>query len=66
MSVNTQGYYQCRARIARDLAAAATDPEIAAIHNEMADRYDLLAVDAAVRPTLHLISGGKDHQPASD
>ena len=42
MSDNTHAYYEYRAEKARILAAAATDPKIAAIHQEMAERYELL------------------------
>ena len=47
MSAN-QAYYEYRAEKARILAAAATDPEIAAIHLDMAVRYELLAIDGAI------------------
>lgn len=65
MSINTQGYYECRACKARELAAAATDPKIAAIHAEMAARYDALAAETKPRPTLRLVPGDQDHWPAS-
>lgn len=51
MSANTQGYYEDRSRKARELAAAAVDPKIAAIHMEMAERYDRLASASARAPT---------------
>ncbi len=47
MSANTQAYYEYRAEKARILAAAAIDPQIATIHLEMAERYDLLAKSGA-------------------
>lgn len=43
MSGNTKAYYEFRAEKERALAAAAVSPKIAAIHLEMAERYDLLA-----------------------
>ena len=51
MSEYDQSYYQARAAKARELAAAAVDPKIAAIHLEMAERYDLLAASEAEAPT---------------
>ena len=36
-------YYRRRAASERSLAQAAVDPRIAAIHDELAERYDLLA-----------------------
>ena len=45
MSDNTKDYYEERSRKAREMSAAAADPKIAAIHMEMAMRYDLLASD---------------------
>ena len=63
MSANTQDYYQNRARKARDLAAVATDPKIAAIHLEMAERYELLAVDAKIT-TLHVVTPDQE-QPST-
>ena len=46
MSDNTKEYYEERSRKAWELSAAAVDPKIAAIHMEMAMRYELLAGDA--------------------
>lgn len=57
MSINTQGYYELRARRARELADAAIDPKIAAIHLEMAERYDVLAAGERLRPTLRVVTG---------
>ncbi len=51
MSDYDQAYYQERGEKARELAAAAVDPKIAAIHLEMAERYDLLASSKAEAPT---------------
>ena len=42
MSDNTRAYYEYRAEKSRILAAAAIDPKIAAIHQEMAERYELM------------------------
>lgn len=36
-------YYAERANVSRDLARRATAPNIAAIHNDLASRYDALA-----------------------
>lgn len=40
---NHQDYYVARAASSRGLAERAADPMIAAIHAELASRYDLLA-----------------------
>ena len=45
-----RSYYEKRGAQSRELAAAAVDPEIAAIHLEMAERYDLLATSEAPLP----------------
>lgn len=60
MSANTQGYYEHRARQARAFAAAATDPKIAAIHSEMADRYDALAAEVRAPARLRIVTSGND------
>ena len=53
-----RAYYAERGATERALAAAAANPKVAAIHLEMAERYDqLAAVKAPVpagRPTLRL------------
>lgn len=40
---NNQDYYEVRAATSRRLAAKATSPAIAAIHEELARRYEFLA-----------------------
>ena len=50
MSEHDQAYYEDRAVKARELAAEANDPKIAAIHLEMATSYDRLAVLMANPP----------------
>lgn len=40
--LNDRDYYARRAATARNLAQRAADPAIAAIHAELAHRYDLL------------------------
>ena len=52
MSINTQEYYVYHSRKARELAAAAVEPKMAAIHMEMAERYDLLASELKPRTDL--------------
>ena len=42
MSQN-QSYYRSRSLEAREMAAAASSPNVVAIHTEMAERYELLA-----------------------
>ncbi|MEO5866682.1 MAG: hypothetical protein ABIS14_07660 [Sphingomonas sp.] len=57
---NDREYYEARAEAARALSSNATDPGIAKIHGEMADRYELLAeaaTPAAMRPKLHVSTG---------
>lgn len=39
----TQSYYRSRSLEAREMAAAASHPDVVAIHTEMAERYELLA-----------------------
>lgn len=46
---NTTTYYRRREERERGLAAAALNPDIAAIHRELADRYQQLATPAAPR-----------------
>lgn len=41
---NHQDYYVARAAKSRDQAERAADPAVAAIHNELAKRYETLAV----------------------
>ena len=56
MSFNDVEYYRRRAANERTLAKAAASREAAAVHDELAERYERL-VGAAKRPTLHLASG---------
>jgi len=49
-------YYTERARAERELSERATDPLIAAIHAELANRYEKMA-RAPKRPILHISSG---------
>lgn len=56
MSINAPSYYRLRARQARELAAAAADPKIAAIHAEMAEQYDTLAAATTPGPTLSVVT----------
>ncbi len=46
---NNHGYYLARASAARDLAQRAANPAIAAIHQEMASRYDHTAAQIGQR-----------------
>jgi hypothetical protein len=50
MSDYDQDYYEQRAAKSREMAAAAVDANIAAIHLEMAERYELLASSKAEAP----------------
>ncbi len=46
---NYQDYYMSRAAASRNLAQRATDPMIAAIHAELAARYDVLVAETSRR-----------------
>ena len=46
---NDPEYYAARERHARELAASAKEPQIKAIHLDMAERYAKLREDAAAR-----------------
>ena len=56
---NSTDYYERRERKERTLAAAAADPQIAAIHLEMAERYAMLAGEGrqAAPQRLRLVLG---------
>ena len=56
MSCNDVEYYRRRAASERTMAQAAASRDAAAVHNELAERYERL-VRATERPTLHLSSG---------
>lgn len=55
MSGNDTEYFRKRAIAERSLAVTASDPAAAAIHNQLAERYEAL-VSEAKRPTLHLVA----------
>ena len=65
MSVNKPGYYEYRSRHARQMAAAATDPKVAAIHLELAEQYDALARQGRPRPTLRVVSAAEEQRPCA-
>lgn len=50
-------YYRARANAARSLEQRARDPAVAAIHREMAIRYEALAAEPLARPRLKLVDG---------
>ena len=52
--LNTYDYYVMRAEHSRELAQRAASRPIAALHNELADRYDDLVaeIEASVAPAL--------------
>jgi hypothetical protein len=60
MSGNTQEYYEIRSRKEWELAAAALDPKIAAIHVEMAEYYDALIAKEKARPKLSVVTSNPD------
>jgi hypothetical protein len=47
-----QEYYAVRAAVERALSDTATDPGIAIIHTQLADRYELLAAGLDSPPRL--------------
>ena len=55
-----QDYYTARAAVERALSDTATDPAIAIIHTQLADRYEALAAgpDSVPQP-LRVVGGSK-------
>lgn len=47
---NHREYYVARAASSRELAQRAADPAIAAIHVDLAERYEVLAADQPEMP----------------
>ena len=65
MSNSDKDYYRVRALEERDRAAAANEPNIAAIHRDLAEKYEALAKDVEVRPMLRSAwDAMSDAQPA--
>lgn len=57
MSPDELGYYRHRATIERELAARASNPRAAAIHEEMACLYEkLVELEDEHRPVLHVVA----------
>ena len=55
MSWNDTEYFRRRAIVERNIAKTAADAKAAAIHHELADRYETLA-DARKRPALNAVT----------
>lgn len=55
MTWNDAEYFRSRAEAERTLSAKAADPQSAAIHLELAERYERLVAEGR-RPTLRLAS----------
>jgi transposase len=55
MTWNEREYFRKRAEIERALAKLATDPRVAPVHQELAERYEAL-VREGKRPTLHVVA----------
>ena len=55
MRINDSEYYRRRSASERAMAQAASDPRVAAIHHQLADRYEAL-VRAGKRPTLRVVT----------
>ena len=56
MTWDDSEYFRHRAEAERDLSAKAADPHSAAIHLELAERYESLVAEVR-RPTLRLVTG---------
>ena len=55
-----QQYYADRAMVERHMSNTASDPNIALIHKQLADRYEALAADIGQpRPKLTIAVGGR-------
>jgi hypothetical protein len=52
MTGNDRDYFRKRAATERTMAVTAASPVAAAVHNQLAERYEALAGD---RPTLQLV-----------
>jgi len=50
MNEYDRAYYEVRGAKSRELAAAAADPQMAAIHLRTAERYDTLAISKIDEP----------------
>ena len=57
MSWNDTEYFRHRAVTERAMAMAARHPKAAAIHDELAELYDVLAREGK-RPALHAVASG--------
>jgi hypothetical protein len=56
MSRNDTEYFRQRASVERALSITSSDPAVAAVHTELAERYEALVSDAN-RPPLRLVVG---------
>lgn len=52
MSTSNKDYYRVRALEEGERAAAANEPNIAAIHRDLAEKYEALATEDEVQPIL--------------
>ena len=57
MSGNNDDYFRARATAERELAATANDSIVAAVHLELASRYEALLRDSG-RPDIRLVEHG--------
>jgi hypothetical protein len=55
MTWNDREYYRKRAATERALAVATSDPRVAPVHQELAERYEAL-VSEGKRPTLRIVA----------
>ena len=56
MSVPQTEYYRTRAAVERELARTSPDQHIAAIHLDLAERYDALIAKGEPQPELRVAS----------
>jgi hypothetical protein len=56
-------YYTVRAAVERGLSDSATDPGIALIHTQLADRYEQLAAGLHFPPKLLVVAARGDDAP---
>jgi len=60
MSLDNVDYYRRRAREERAIAEAATNPEIAKVHLDLAKGYEALVEHASLLPPTRNSAGGRD------
>jgi hypothetical protein len=59
MQLRDVAYYRERAAAERRLAEASRNPNAAAVHEELARKYEALLAEANVRSTLSIVAASK-------